>query len=43
MDYILHNSIAAQKQYLTLLYMGYFDYLFYMGGDKKAPRSNSGI
>ena len=28
---------------LTLIYMGYFDNLFYMGGGKKAPQSNSGI
>ena len=32
--------------YLTLAYMGYFDYLFYIGGGggaKKHPRSNSAI
>ena len=36
---------VIQEIILTLIYMGYFDYLFYMGGGggKKAPRSNSGI
>ena len=29
---------------LTLIYMGYFDYLFYKGGGgQKSPQSNSGI
>ena len=31
--------------YLILIYMGYFDYLFYIGGGAKSPppRSNYGI
>ena len=39
------KEISADKQIataLTLIYMGYFDYQFYVGG-KKAPWSNSGI
>ena len=39
---ILSKSIFVND--LTLIYMGYFDYLFYMGGAKSPPpRSNSGI
>ena len=37
--------IVCAKTHLTLVYMGYFDYLFYVGGKKAPPlpRSNSGI
>ena len=34
---------GSRELLLTLIYMGYFDYQFYMGGGKKAPQSNSDI
>ena len=38
------TGVLVTTGFLTLIYMGYFDNLFYMGGGgKKAPQSNSGI
>ena len=36
------GDINPMSYHLTLIYMGYFDNLFYMGG-KKAPQANSSI
>ena len=42
--FIPGDVVTNVTQILTLIYMGYFDYLLFMGGGaKKPPRSNSGI
>ena len=43
--WIVFDFMNPNLLVLTLIYLGYFDNLFYMGGGggKKWPRSNSGI
>ena len=37
MNWYVAKKVMETTQILTLIYMGYFDNLFYMGGGAKSP------